>query len=57
MWSGPGVDSEPVLDLETTGTSPANCMITELMVADAPRIESMTPSLLKFIGDSVVLAQ
>ncbi len=29
--------------------------ITESMVADAPRIESVTPSLLEFIGDSVVV--
>ncbi len=29
--------------------------ITESMVADAPRIESVTPSLLEFIGSSVVV--
>jgi len=81
-----------VLDLETTGTSPKTCMITEIgavklrggeclgtyqtmvdpgcaippqitvitgitesMVANAPRIESVTPSLLEFIGGSVVV--
>ncbi len=81
-----------VVDLETTGGSPTNCMITEVgavklrggeclgtyqtlvdpgcaippeitvitgitesMVTRAPRIESITPSLLEFIGDSVVV--
>ncbi len=29
--------------------------ITESMVANAPRIESVTPSLLEFIGDSVIV--
>ena len=81
-----------VVDLETTGTSPHSCMITEIgavklrggeclgtyqtmvdpgcaippeitvitgitesMVARAPRIESVTPSLLEFMADAVVV--
>jgi len=81
-----------VVDLETTGTSPHNCMITEIgavklrggeclgtyqtmvdpgcaippeitvitgitesMVARAPRIESVTPSLLEFMADTVLV--
>jgi DNA polymerase-3 subunit epsilon len=81
-----------VLDLETTGGSPAQCEITEIgavrhrggellgsfqtlvdpgapippaitvltgithaMVVDAPRIEGVFPSLLEFVGDSVIV--